>query len=61
MDIDPTEYASLIRDRDRLDWLADIRSCGEVALPSPCVEQNIHSMRDAIDMAMEQYPLEGQE
>jgi hypothetical protein len=61
MDIDPNEYAKLTQDRNRLDWLADTRSWGRVLLPRECVERNLDSMRAAIDMAMERYPLEGQE
>ena len=43
------------RDKERLDWLADPKnSIGNVQLPTGCVERNPHSLRDAIDDAMEQ-------
>jgi len=43
----------LERDKKRIDWLADRdNSIGNVALPTQCVENNIHSMRSAIDEAM---------
>lgn len=45
--------AELERDAARLDWLADPENMlGSVGLPRECVEPNIHSMREAIDMAM---------
>ena len=41
-------------DAARLDWLADPANIhGAVSLPRHCVEANLHSMRDAIDAAME--------
>ncbi len=41
-------------DTVRLDWLADRDNhIGNVQLPAECVACNLHSMRDAIDMAME--------
>lgn len=44
----------LKRDKARLDWLADPSNfIGNVTLPIKCIENNIHSMRDAIDEAME--------
>lgn len=43
------------RDAERLDWLADPKnSIGDVQLPTVCVKRNPHSLRDAIDAAMEQ-------
>ena len=37
----------------RLDWLADRDNhIGNVQLPAECVACNLHSLRDAIDMAM---------
>lgn len=41
------------KDAARLDWLADpANTIGNVQLPTECVEQNIHSLRAAIDAAM---------
>ena len=41
-------------DTVRLDWLADRdQHIGNVQLPAECVACNLHSMRDAIDMAMQ--------
>ena len=41
-------------DTVRLDWLADHdQHIGNVQLPAECVACNLHSMRDAIDMAMQ--------
>jgi hypothetical protein len=40
-------------DTVRLDWLADRdQHIGNVQLPAECVACNLHSLRDAIDMAM---------
>ena len=40
-------------DTVRLDWLADRDNhIGNVQLPVECVACNLHSLRDAIDMAM---------
>lgn len=40
-------------DTVRLDWLADRDNrIGNVQLPAECVACNLHSLRDAIDMAM---------
>ena len=50
-----TESLELILHPDtvRLDWLADRDNhIGNVQLPAECVACNLHSMRDAIDMAM---------
>ena len=45
----------LQKDADRLDWLADTNNLvGNVQLPTSCVEQNLHSLRAAIDAAMAQ-------
>ena len=47
------ELAELLKDKARLDWLADVNnSIGNVLLPTDIVERNLHSMRDAIDEAM---------
>jgi hypothetical protein len=51
-----TESLELIPHPDtvRLDWLADRDNhIGNVQLPAECVAGNLHSMRDAIDMAMQ--------
>ena len=43
----------LARDSMRLDWLADLDNhIGAVSLPRQCIEQNLHSLRQAIDAAM---------
>ena len=50
------EHLELIPHPDtvRLDWLADRDNhIGNVQLPAECVACNLHSMRDAIDMAMQ--------
>lgn len=42
------------QDSKRIDWLADKDNhIGNVMLPTECVERNLHSMRAAIDDAME--------
>lgn len=42
------------KDTQRIDWLADKnQNIGNVMLPTVCVEQNLHSLRGAIDMAMQ--------
>lgn len=39
-------------DAQRIDWLADkTQTVGNVQLPRECVEDNLHSLRDAIDCA----------
>ena len=44
-------------DTVRLDWLADRDNhIGNVQLPAECVTCNLHSLRDAIDMAMRMQP-----
>ena len=46
------ERKELVRDRERLDWLADpYNTIGNVQLPLKCVTANVHSLRDAIDAA----------
>ena len=46
-------FHDLLKDRARLDWLADVdNKIGGVTLPRDIVERNLHSMRDAIDEAM---------
>lgn len=48
------EVKALKRDKERIDWLADPQNnIGNVQLPTACVERNPHSLRDAIDDAME--------
>ncbi len=45
---------SLLADKDRLDWLANKdNTIGNVQLPTECVTANIHSLRGAIDAAMQ--------
>jgi len=40
-------------DKKRIDWLADKdNEIGNVQLPTACVENNLSSLRDAIDAAM---------
>ena len=47
-------------DTVRLDWLADRdQHIGNVQLPAECVTCNLHSLRDAIDMAMQMQPENG--
>ena len=47
------ENAELLKDKVRLDWLADVNnSIGNVLLPTDIVERNLTSLRDAIDEAM---------
>lgn len=54
MSVTEAELVELQKDRARLDWLADVdNKLGGVTLPRDIVERNLHSMRDAIDEAME--------
>lgn len=47
------ENAALRADSARIDWLADVNNTvGSVVLPRHIVEQNISSLRQAIDAAM---------
>lgn len=47
------ELQELLKDRARLDWLADANNTiGNVTLPRDIVERNLHSLRAAIDEAM---------
>ena len=47
------ENNALLKDRARLDWLADVNnSIGNVLLPRDIVERNLSSLRDGIDEAM---------
>lgn len=47
------ENAELLKDKARLDWLADVNNnIGSVLLPRDIVERNLGSMRDGIDEAM---------
>lgn len=42
------------QDSKRIDWLADkSNAIGKVLLPTACVARNLHSLRAAIDEAME--------
>lgn len=53
--LDELERANikLLADEARLDWLSDPdNAIGNVQLPAACVTANLHSLRDAIDMAM---------
>ena len=46
-------FHELLKDKERLDWLADVdNNIGSVLLPRDIVERNLYSMRDAIDEAM---------
>ena len=46
------QNAALRADADRIDWLADVNNTvGSVVLPRHIVEQNISSLRQAIDAA----------
>lgn len=48
------QLAAALADTKRLDWLADpAQSLGNVQLPKRCVAANPHSLRAAIDDAME--------
>ena len=47
------DYTEFLRDKERLDWLADTsNSIGNVQLPTECVTNNLASLRGAIDEAM---------
>lgn len=47
------ELQELLKDKARLDWLADVdNTVGSVLLPRDIVERNLCSLRDAIDEAM---------
>lgn len=47
------ELQELLKDKARLDWLADVNNAiGNVLLPTDIVERNLESLRDAIDEAM---------
>lgn len=53
--LESPELQALRKDKERLDWLAHVDNrIGNVQLPTVCVERNPHSLRDAIDDAMEQ-------
>lgn len=48
------EVMALRADARRIDWLANpTNAIGNVQLPTACVHANMHSLRGAIDMAME--------
>ncbi|NLY14583.1 MAG: hypothetical protein GXZ10_13330 [Gammaproteobacteria bacterium] len=47
------ELQELLKDKARLDWLADVNNnIGNVLLPTDIVERNLGSLRDGIDEAM---------
>ena len=47
------ELQELLKDKARLDWLADVNNTiGNVLLPTDIVERNLGSLRDGIDEAM---------
>ncbi len=47
------ELQELLKDKARLDWLADVnQTVGSVLLPTDIVERNLSSLRDGIDEAM---------
>ena len=47
------ELTELLKDKSRLDWLADVNNTiGNVLLPRDIVERNLGSLRDGIDEAM---------
>lgn len=49
-----SEVQAWRRDAERLDWLSDPENnIGNVQLPIDCVKNNLHSLRGAIDEAME--------
>lgn len=51
-----SELEELLKDKQRLDWLADPSNCiGNMQLPTECVLANLDNMRSAIDMAMKTY------
>ena len=48
-----SENIELLKDKARLDWLADVNNnIGSVLLPRDIVERNLGSLRDGIDEAM---------
>lgn len=50
---DHPDTVAAMRDRERMDWLADpANGIGNVQLPTEVVHANVHSLRDAIDAAM---------
>ena len=53
--MDSKELDELVKDKERLDWLSSTeQSIGNVLLPREIVENNIHSLRSAIDETMRQ-------
>lgn len=53
------QLEAAMKDVKRMDWLADKRNnVGNVQLPREIVESNLPSLRDAIDEAMEAYPVQ---
>lgn len=49
------EVDLLRKDAEMLDWLSDPKqSIGNVQLPTHCVQNNLHSLRDAITDAMKE-------
>ena len=56
-ELEERELAELRKDKERLDWLADRDNhAGQVLLPTGCVQNNLSSLRDAIDEAMAENP-----
>lgn len=54
IDAQQARIAELERDAARIDWLADTdNEIGQVLLPTECVTNNLGSLRDAIDAAMQ--------
>lgn len=53
MSVTEPELQELLKDKARIDWLADpAQNIGDLILPRDIVERNLHSMRAAIDEAM---------
>lgn len=53
MSVTEAELKELLKDKARLDWLADVdNTIGNVILPTDIVERNLGSLRDGIDEAM---------
>ena len=58
--IPTAEYEQLKADAELLDWLSDKnQNIGNVELPTECVVQNLHSLRDAIRCAKAKYQARG--
>ena len=58
--IPTAKYEQLKADAELLDWLSDKnQNIGNVELPTECVVQNLHSLRDAIRCAKAKYQARG--